>query len=542
MTVMSKRGIWAGFAALLACACVCAGGFAAADPSQAPVAQYRLDPAAQWQLADAAWSRREYGDAAAMMIAYADANPDAPNAIEALWRAYSVYKTYRPNAERRNAVFEKASKLSGDWVREYGRTDRDRAAKALWALANLYDQEDDRRRAIETLTALEQQFPGSSVEASALFDRGEWMREANQFAGAIDSFRAFQRAAGVCENWDVAAFRIGMCWEQLGDRSRALAAYASALTQAGNDWSWWQLAAGALDAAVRCRALGDDDLCRSLAQTVQEKCPRTAEWGEIQRQAAALLGSAPSQPLHIEARLDEVYSGGMADVDAASLLSVSRTSTVEVQADTGGSGFSGSIRFALGSGTTATSKTAGLKAGADGLSGALSLPGKASDAPPAVFAFALPQTHEHAPDSLSVTRKWIRTGADWGIAVITVKSDARWKLWIDLPNSRTNPANLTDQPDEVVNDGKSFGWIDSADLTAGLTIRIPIEPGPGIREYYPRVRLQRVATRQADLAGSGVEAGCSLPEYAMTVHSPAAFSYRMTFPVAEEAIIAEAIK
>src|SRR5687768_13596284 len=67
-----------------------------------------LSPELQWRLADGAWHRREYDDAAALMGTYAAVNPDQPQTIEAWWRTYEIYRAYRPNEDRRKTTFTKA--------------------------------------------------------------------------------------------------------------------------------------------------------------------------------------------------------------------------------------------------------------------------------------------------------------------------------------------------------------------------------------------------------------------------------------------------
>jgi tetratricopeptide (TPR) repeat protein len=516
------------------------------DDDDAPVAA-KLDPNLQWQLADAAWSRREYDDAASLMLAYADTNPIGDNAVEALWRAYNVYKSYRPNPDRKKAVFTKGLALASRWTKLYADSDKNRAARAQWYAANFYDQEGDRVLAIAQLADLVKQFPGTPSEGSAYWTMAEWMREGHQCAGAIDNYKAYQKIAGICENWNVAAFRIGNCYEELHDSEKAVASYTSVIDQPKNNWGWWQLGAGAVDSARRSRALGDDASCRKLALKVTQSCPTEGGWADLQRQALQLLGQSPAKKIQIVIGRTSVFDTDSPSISGGTQINVRHDTYVQVRP-----------RYL----TPLDTLTASLSitsvetpeivpeafekqddpAGAKYVYTIVSPDKKGNVAPDAAFGFGRLTTTAAPPDGLTVTRKWVKKGADWGEATVRIQSSQRWKLSIVLPNNKTNPSNISNQPDEVSGDGKTFRWNDKADLSAGVTIKFPVEIGGSTADFYPAIRLERDTRRFPDRNETSSSAIAKLPEFTATLTAEKPFAYQLTFPMKYIVTLAEVAK
>lgn len=517
---------------------------AQADDDDDTPAAATMDPNLQWQLADAAWGRREYDDAASLMLAYAAANPNGDNALEALWRAYSVYKSYRPNPDRRKIVFTKGVNLASRWAATYADGDKNRAARAMWYVASLRDQEGDRVLAIAELADLVKRFPGTPSEVDAYWTMAEWMRSAHQCAGAIDNYRAFQKIAGVCENWNVAAFRIGNCYEELGVKDKALQAYASVLDEPKNNWGWWQLGAGAVDAARRSRALGDEDTCKRLATKVTVASPQGGGWADLQRQALQLLGLTPAKKIQVVAGMVSKYETADANISSGARLPVRYDGYLQVRPRYLASTDTLALTLSLSSVADTDSVPANFTKGDDGgYTYSIASPDKDGKvAGDTHFAFGTILASAPVPDGVAVTRRWVKKGDDWGEETIRIQSSAHWRIWVTLPNNKTNPSNISNQPDEVSSDGKTFKWNDKADLSAGITIKFPIETGSGVSEYAPTVRLERDSGRLPEKSDTAKSATAKLPEYGFALASEKPFAYQLTFPLKSVIILDELSK
>jgi TolA-binding protein len=140
-----------------------------------------LDANMQWRMACSAWDKHDFSTAAVLMENYANQNPDEPHAIEAWWDAYTVWRSNRPNPERKKLTCTKAMAACDRWVNKYAQTDKNRAAQALWYHAMLYDSEGTRIMAINVLKDLVAKFPGSDSEPNASWYLGEWLRDMKRF-------------------------------------------------------------------------------------------------------------------------------------------------------------------------------------------------------------------------------------------------------------------------------------------------------------------------------------------------------------------------
>ena len=114
-----------------------------------PMTMTTASPATQWMLISGAWNKREYTDAASMMMTYSEGNPDEDHALESWYDAFEVYRAYRPNPAKQKEVFDKAVEADARWTRKYADSNRERASSALWYQA-LEDSEEGQQAQAES--------------------------------------------------------------------------------------------------------------------------------------------------------------------------------------------------------------------------------------------------------------------------------------------------------------------------------------------------------------------------------------------------------
>ena len=109
------------------------------------------------------------------------------------------------------------------------------------------------------------------------------------------------------------------------------------------------------------------------------------------------------------------------------------------------------------------------------------------------YRFATAPVSVAPPDRLRVTREWVKAGKTWGECTITVQSSARWHIWMWLPTTTNADYFQLNRPNELHDDGRLFRWFDDCPLEQGVVfkVKVPIEVGAGVKEYYPRIKLER---------------------------------------------------
>ena len=508
-----------------------------------------LGPNLQWQLACASWDKRDYNTSAVLNEAYATKNPDEPNVLEAWWRTYYVYRSYRPNPERKKSTLQKALDACDRWEKKYAQTDKNRAAGALWYRSQFLECEGQRVQAINVLQSMFQKYSGSNYDAGAYWTLGEWLREAKRFQEAIPNYQGYRKLAGYGDQPAMALFREGWCYEELKDKDNAIEAYKSILGKGWN-WGWWQVAWGALDAAERCQRLGDEQTARALALKIVDNSP---DWGDLKVRARLIMGvkTNAERKMWIYPHLYYHYSSENMSVTGGTKVNFSFEFPLLLR-------MYGITKDTPFKGTLTVKPKADVSKKADN-----PMKEAQSDDGKKIFVaditnpnpnggiwqdswYNLLKATETAtlPDGLMITRKWEKAGNTWGESTIRIQSNGRWHVWVYLPNNQTSPDNITgSKPNEVNDNGKTFRWYDWYDMTQGVTIKFPVEVGANVAEYYPKVYLLRYpGNTYQDKSGNGAEATYDLKDYTVTLKSADAFPYTFNFPTQYDVTLAEISK
>lgn len=495
-----------------------------------------LDPDTLWRLGDAAWNRREYDDAASIFAAFCDQNPDNPNTLEGLWRVYCVYHDYRPDQDRRKKAYEKGINGCVRWQRKFAQTDKNRAASAYYYNAILFERELGRPAGIMELMEGYKKYPDTNQNHNLLWTVAEWLREANRYQEAITYYNEYRNKLPLTELAAAADVRAGWMWEALHNNAAAAECYKRLQT---TDYNWGQgnVHWGALDAARHLKAIGEDAAARSLALKLLDKTPK--EWYDLRAQASQLLG--------INAKRIVIYPHMNYHYTSTDRISVNGSSKVTFQREvpvllrlqnvTKADAFSGTLsltpRFEVATGPEGMQKTQDDK-GRDVYSADIVAPDKQNG--DIWYRFTEKEHQDEVPDNTIITRSWAKQGQGWGEISVRVQSPARWNIYIMLPNNKTNPNNISTtglrQPDEVRDDGKTFRWYDWYELSQGVTIKMPVEVGGGVEEFYPQVRLERWSggRQNAPKSSTGDTATYDTDEFFIKLKSPNSFPYGFEFP------------
>lgn len=496
-----------------------------------------MDANQQWQLVDAAWNRREYDDAAALMRSFAEANPDHPNALEGLWRSYEIFRAYRPNEVKRKAAYERATTAIEREIRKYRTTDKERTAKALWYGMWLTNNEIGRPAGITKLQEMVKLTPGTTWDDDALWQLAEWLREAGRFRESIPVFESYAKVVGVSQGGTNAAYRIGWMYQELKENTNAINAFKAAVNGEFN-WGWGEMHWGALDAARRVKAMGDEETMRAFGARIMANTSK--DWLDYQNQVRTLLGEktiSGAKRILIYPHLNFNYSTDKINIDGRTKILVVRDVPVLVRMQNVTKEEPFKATITLTPKVTMAQESADMKkADGDGGKSTFTADIAVPDAKDGIqgdwwYKFTTTELTDVAPDGLVVTRKWTKAGNGWGECTIRIQSSARWHVWVYLPNNKTNPNNLSFQPNEVQEGGKTFKWHDWFDLNKGMTIKFPVEVGGNIEEYYPKMRFERGSwNRNPERAAEGKEASYDFAEFSLKLKSEQSFPYTVSFP------------
>jgi tetratricopeptide (TPR) repeat protein len=511
--------------------------------------EVKLTPDMQWRMAITAWDRREFDDSAVLLVTYATMNPDDANVLDAWWRAYEVYRAYRPKPERRKETYEKAIAVCVRWEGKYAQTDKNRAAQAMWYHALLFERELGRAAAITELKDLITRYPDAGIADQARWHAAEWLREAQRYREAITYYQDYRKSVGITDLSGAAAYREGWCYEELKDKENAIASYRTVIDEPKYNWGWWNVGWGGLDTAERLKRLGEEQLARAYAMAVLDKCP---EWSDIKIRARQFLGmnvtSAKKMWIHPHIyphwTTDRVNLEGGAKIPLVlNLALLLRMSGVTKETPFKGT-FSVTPKIEL-SKTKDQPNTMQEVLGDDGKK-SYTIDVVSPDAngnPVGDQWFWLTQVQDAAPlpEAVIITRKWEKMGKTWGESTIRVQFPGRWHFYITLPNALTSPDNVTgSKPNDVQNKGMTFHWNDWYDLSQGVTIKFPVEVGANVNEYYPKIYLQRWFTPATpDKSGAGTEATYEIKEYSVSLKSDTAFPYTFTCPTLQDITLNE---
>jgi len=506
-----------------------------------------LDAGLQWRLACAAWDRREYDDAGALMLAFAESNPDDANTLEAYWRTYEIYRAYRPNPTRKKLVFEKAANACERWVKKYGGDNKVKAAQSRWYKANLLDREGNRQMAIAALNELVSKYPGTDLDDDAFWALGEWLNAAQRYREAIDAYAGYCKVVGVTDWAAVCLYREGVCYEALGDKQGAIDAYR-AVYDGGYNFGWHYTAHGGMDAALRLRALGEDELARAFALKIVDNC--NPGWPDLKAQAMAFLGEKGTIPkfVRIYTYLNETFSSYGVNIADNTKLQVTRDLPVLVRLERTSKEdpFSGTVSFTPK--VTLDKQPGNAKLSEEGgkkiFSAAIASPDdKGTITGDWNYAFTQESQLEAAPDNVTITRSCQKIENGLMNCTVRVQSSARYYIFITLPNNKTNVNNLNRQPHEVRDGGKTFLWYDWIDLSKGIEITFPVEVGGNVDAFYPLVRLERnINGYQPDTSGNNTTASNETRYLGIKLTGDKSFPYAFHFQGTRVILLNETVK
>jgi len=506
-----------------------------------------IDPILQWRVACAAWDLREYDNAAAVMLSFAEANPDDANALEAYWRTYEIYRAYRPNPNRKKIVWEKALNACERWVKKYADNNKVKAAQSRWYKALLLDREGNRQMGIAALNELVTKFPGTDLDDDAYWSLGEWLREAKRYREAIDAYNGYIKTVGATDWAAVCWYREGTCFEALGDKEGAVEAYRSVLNGPYN-FGWHYTAHGGMDAARSLRALGEDELARAFALKIVDNC--NPGWPDLKAQALTFLGEKGIIPKYVRIYTyqNETFNSYAVSINPNSKLQVNRDLPVLVRLErvSKDDPFKGTVAFIPK--VTLDKKPDNAKLSEEGgkkiFTAAIAAPDdKGSITGDWNYAFSQESQMEQPPDNLSITRECKKLENGLVMCTIRIQTSARWYIFITLPNNKTNVNNINRQPHEVRDGGKTFLWYDWIDLSKGIELTFPVEVGGNVDAFFPRVRLERnIWGYQSETSGNNTTAANETKYLSVKLMGEKSFPYTFHFAGSRVVLMNETVK
>lgn len=491
-----------------------------------------LNPALQWSVLERMWANRLYDDFLPTAVNFAEKNNTDNNALECWWRCYLVTRDYRRNDAKRKVMFDYLQAATVDWEKRYAATDKERAARALWYRGYSYGYENQKAIAISTFQTAVKKYGGTTHDHNLLWHCAEWLREANRHAESIPYFEADRQIYKGQEHEVVCMNRMADAYTALGDQASAIAIYQDLLN--GNyQWGWGQVHWGAWTAANRLREWKEDQLARALCMKIIDKCP--ADW-DVAKNARAFLGEATgvTKYIHFYSYLNETFVTDRVNLDARNKITVSRDESLLLRLErvSKDDPFKGTL--AITPKREQEKKADNMKASEDGktLQADIDAPNAQGQVPGDIwYRFYEENRPADVPDGLVVTRTWEKKGDGWGECTIRIQSPARWHLWVTLPNNRTNVNNLSLQPNEVNDNGRTFRWYDWYDLRQGWTIKFPVEVGGNVNEYYPQIRFERgYWGHHQNASGNSKEAKYSTFFYDIKMTSENPFAFGFEFP------------
>ncbi len=485
----------------------------------------------QWKLADDRWNKNQLDDAAIQCVSFATANPNHSAVLEAWFRAYIVYRERRPNEPKRKNTFEKAMAAYDNYEKKYADTNKDLAASALWYKSELTCREISSQAGLACCQDSLKKYPGAKNERDMLYRAANWLRELKRYREAIELYDLAEKPWGFSPaGANIVVWR-GWCYQEIKDNENAIQSY-KLLLENGFNIGWGEVHWNLLDIARRMKTMGEDELSRKFAMRIIDK--GDPNWDVTKQASAMLFGAAKSVNLFPYYNLR--YSADTQNLDSNTKCKIIKEMSVLLRIygypkETPFKGTLSVLPLVDMSQTTGT-KTDVEKEGKTETSflSDLQMPNKDGNYGDLWYGFKTAEILGPPPGGLIITRKWEKTGEDWGISTVTVKCPYRVHIFIST-NQKMNANNFNDQPNAMEDGDKTARWYDWADLTNGRKLTFDVNVGKA-DEYYPKVRIY-FGTGNWYYKGEntkGKDSVANMKEMKVTLSSETDFSARIEYP------------
>jgi tetratricopeptide (TPR) repeat protein len=490
----------------------------------------KLDADTQWKFCQRFWDNRNYADFAAFAIQYAEANPDHANVLDAWWRIYEVYRNHRPSPENKKKVYPKAIAACERWEKK---SDKKMAANGLYYHALLVEREGNRPQGISLLTDLTQKYPDQAW-AYVYWTLAEWLRESNRHLEAAEAYETFFQKDGYSDLSGHAVTRAGWSYQALGKRDDAIRVWNRILDK-GFNIGWGGVHWNVVDIGDRLKGMGEDDMAKKFAMHILEK--GSQDWADLRARALNILGEKPIKRIYIYPHFYYYFSTDKVNLTPNMNMDLAAQYNLLVRATyiTKESPFNATLTVNPKSSIDSAPKnmTAEDADGKKSFTAKIDIPNDKGGIQGDWWYNFVHKEKAQAPGGLIISRKWEKAGNTWGQCTITITASQheRWNIYIYMPNEKTNVNNLSLQPNEVRDGGKTFLWYGWYDLSKGWVIKFPVEVGAGVAEYYPKIFMDRgIGINYQNTGGSGAEVKYDMKEYAFKLISETAFPYTIQFP------------
>lgn len=489
-----------------------------------------LGPDMQWRLADKFWNDRNYSDFAAFAVQYAKANPDHDSALEAWWRTYEVYRAYRPNPDRKKATYTEAIAACERWEKK---TDKKKIAAGMWYHALLVDREGNRPQGISLLTDLTKKYPDQTWP-DIYWTLAEWLRDSQRNSEAAEAYETYFEKAGYSDLSGHACVRAGWCYQAMGKKDDAIRVWNHLLEKGFNIY-WGGVHWNIIDAAERLKGMGEEERARKFAMYIIQNCPK--DWTDQQARAMAVLNEKPNKRIYIYPHFYYYFSTDRINLTPDMNMDLSSNYNLLIRGSyvTKESPFSAKLTVTpkVEMDTVPGNVKAEEADGKKTYTAAIAIPDDKGNIQGDWWYTFVHKEKAQAPGGLTVTRKWEKAGNTWGQCTITITApqNDRWNIYIYMPNDKTNVNNLSLQPNEVRDNGKTFLWYGWYDMSKSWVIKFPIEVGANVAEYYPKIFMDRgIGINYPGAGGTVQEVKYEMKEYSIKLTSDAAFPYSVNFP------------
>ncbi|MEI6520910.1 MAG: tetratricopeptide repeat protein, partial [bacterium] len=488
----------------------------------------KLDANLQLKLCDNAWNKRQFDDFASQAINFCVANPDHASTPDVWWRAYLVYRDYRPNEPKRKSTYEKAMAAYDKYEKKYADSKKDYASVALWYKGHMSSREIGSQVGVNYMLELLRKYPGVPLEREAQYQAGNWLREQKRNREAIEQYDAAEKSWGVSpQGANIVVWR-GWCYQELKDNESAIQSYKILLDKPFNI-GWGEVHWNLLDIARRMKAIGEDELSRKFAMKIIDK--GDPNWDVTKQASAMLFGAAKS--VNVFPHYNLRYSADGQNLDGNTKCKITKEMPVllRIYGYPKDAPFKGTLSMfpLVDMVQTTGTKTENDKNEAT-YSADIQVPNKNGDYGDLWYTFKTAEAVTSPPGGLIITRKWEKTGEDWGMCTITVKCPFRVHIFITT-NNKLNANNFNDQPNEIRDGDKTARWYDWVDLTNGRTLTFPVNDVK-TAEYYPRVQIYYGSGNWVYKAENtkGKDCIANMKEMKVTLSSETDFSAHIEYP------------
>jgi tetratricopeptide (TPR) repeat protein len=488
----------------------------------------KLDANLQWKLVCNAWDKRQYDDAASQAINFSIANPDHGSAPDAWWRAYLVYRELRPNETKRKNTYEKAMNAIEKYERKYSESKKDLAALSLWYKCEISCREVGTQAGLNCVLDIIKKYPGTPIEREAQYRAANWLRDLKRYREAIDIYDTAEPLWGISPQGANIVVARGHCYQETKDNESAIKSYKILLDKPFNI-GWGEVHWNLLDIARRMKTIGEDELSRRFAMKLIDK--GDPNWDVTKQASAMLFGAAKSVNLYTHYNLRYSADGQNLDGNTKCKITKEMPVLLRIYGYTKEAPFKGSLSMLP---LVDMTQTGGAKTVNDKeevtYTADIQMPNKDGNVNDLWYQFKTKEAVVSAPGGLIITRKWEKTGDDWGMATVTVKCPFRVHIFI-TSNSKLNANNFNDQPNEIRDGDKTARWYDWVDLTNGRTLTFPVNDVK-TAEYYPRVQIHYGSGNWVYKGENtkGKDCIANMKEMKVTLSSETDFSARIEYP------------